>query len=193
MSLDKASVRLSDFGSAMEMSERIRTDCVQPRFYRAPEVFLGQSYDMQIDVWSAGLTLFELATGRILLQGKSNNDMVHEMLKVCGAFPRKFSTSGEYSTKYFNAQGDFRCQEPGAAEVVMPMAKFPKPAQPPQPFQRLLEETIRVPPQGSDANRHQARLRRLADLLARCIVPVPSGRMLPEAVLEHQFFQNNLT
>merc|ERR1740129_1753798 len=124
MSLDKASVRLSDFGSAMEMSERIRTDCIQPRFYRAPEIFLGQSYDMQIDVWSAGLTLFELATGQILLQGKSNNDMVHEMLKVCGAFPLQFVTSGEYASKYFTAQGDFRHQDPDAStpEVITPMA-----------------------------------------------------------------------
>jgi len=195
ISMDKASVKLSDFGSAMEMSERIRTDCVQPRFYRAPEVFLGQSYDMQIDVWSAGLTLFELATGRILLQGKSNNGMIHEMLKVCGAFSRKFSTSGEYATKYFTAQGEFKCQDPssGAAEVIMPMAKFPKPGPPPQQFQRLLEEHIKVPPPGSDENRHQARLRRLADLLARCIVPVSAERMLPDAVLGHRFFQNNLT
>lgn len=195
ISLDKASVKLSDFGSAMAMSERIRTDCVQPRFYRAPEVFLGQSYDMQIDIWSAGLTLFELATGQILFEGKSNNDMVHEMLKVCGAFPLQFATSGDYASRYFTAQGDFRHQDldAGTPEAIRPMANFPKPGQPPQPFQHLLEEHIKVPLPGSDEGRHQARLRRLADLLARCVAPVPAERMLPEAVLGHRFFQNNPT
>ena len=48
------SVKLSDFGSAMDLKDRLRpekaAESLQPRFYRAPEVILGQPYDTQIDV-----------------------------------------------------------------------------------------------------------------------------------------------
>lgn len=192
ITLDKASVKLSDFGSAMGVAERVKTDYVQPRFYRAPEVILGQAYGTEIDTWSAALTLFELATGRIALQGRTNNDMIHEMLKVNGAFPKKFATSGDFAARHFTKEGDFKCLEPanGAAEVAIPMDKFPKQPQPPQPFQQLLEEHIKEPPPGSDAGRHQARLQRFADLLAHCVVPVPAERLTPQGALAHMFLQN---
>jgi len=188
ITLDKASVKLSDFGSAMGVAERVKTDYVQPRFYRAPEVILGQAYGTEIDIWSAALTLFELATGRIVFQGKTNNDMIHEMLKVGGAFPKRFATSGDFASRHFTKEGDFKCQD-GVVEATIPMAKFPKPSQPPQPFQSLLEEHIREPPAGSDAGRHQVRLQRFADLLARCVVPVPAERLTPETALAHAFLK----
>jgi len=193
MSMDKASVKLSDFGSAMDVSEVVRTDYVQPRFYRSPEVILGQAYGVEIDIWSAALTLFELATGRILLQGRSNNDMIHESLKVCGPFPRRFATSGDFASRHFRADGSFRCVEQNgngeSAEVHTPMSSFTREA-PPQPLLRLLEDHIKDAPPGSDEGRHQSRLRRLADLVSRLLVPVPAERWTPEAALEHAFFQN---
>jgi len=190
---DKASVKLSDFGSAMGVAERVKTDYVQPRFYRAPEVILGQVYGCEIDTWSAALTLFELATGHIVFQGRTNNDMIHEMLKVNGAFPKRFATSGEFASRHFTSDGDFKCQEPGngSPEAAIPMSKFPKPPQPPQPFRQMLEERIKETPAGSDAGRHQARLQRLADLLSRCVVPVPAERLKPDKALAHAFLKNN--
>mmetsp|Transcript_7613 Transcript_7613/g.14159 ORF Transcript_7613/g.14159 Transcript_7613/m.14159 type:complete len:537 (+) Transcript_7613:158-1768(+) len=192
MTMDKASVKLSDFGSAMDVSEVVRTDYVQPRFYRSPEVILGQVYGVEIDYWSAALTLFELATGRILLQGRSNNDMIHESLKVCGPFPRRFATSGDFASRHFRADGSFRCVEQNgngeSTEVCTPMSSFIREA-PPQPFVRLLEDHIKDPPPGSDEGRHQMRLRRLADLVSRLLVPVPAERWTPEAALDHAFFQ----
>eukprot|EP00930_Biecheleria_cincta_P014677 TRINITY_DN12525_c0_g1_i3.p1 TRINITY_DN12525_c0_g1~~TRINITY_DN12525_c0_g1_i3.p1 ORF type:complete len:316 (+),score=43.16 TRINITY_DN12525_c0_g1_i3:94-1041(+) len=94
VSLDGVSVKLADFGSAQDMSQRFITDQLQPTFYRAPEIILGQLYGMEIDVWSAGLSLFELATGSRLMLGNSNNAMLHAMLKTLGAFPMDFSTAG---------------------------------------------------------------------------------------------------
>ena len=45
------------------------------RFYRAPEIILGQKYDFAIDLWSAGATVYELATGKIMFPGTSNNQV----------------------------------------------------------------------------------------------------------------------
>jgi len=162
MSLDKASVKLSDFGCAMRMTERIRTEEIQPRCYRAPEVILGQSYSTQIDMWSVGTTLFELATGRVLFRGRTPNGVLHEILHLSGGFYKKFAIKGEFAPKHFTREGSFRLREPAveavgvgpitaaakaaaaaaavavggavaSAEALFPMAMFPKPAKPGRP------------------------------------------------------------
>merc|ERR1712190_12533 len=107
MSLSKAEIRICDFGSAMDVSEQVRTAYAQPRYYRAPEIMLGMPYDTQIDVWSAGTTVFELATGRILFTGKTNNQMLKQMIDVCGGFNRRMGNDGDFSRKHFNAEGEF--------------------------------------------------------------------------------------
>jgi calcium-dependent protein kinase len=33
-------------------------------FYRAPEIFTGGGYDEKVDVWSAGITLYETIYGK---------------------------------------------------------------------------------------------------------------------------------
>lgn len=42
---------------------------IQSRFYRAPEVILGISYDLAIDMWSLGCMLVELCIGEPLFGG----------------------------------------------------------------------------------------------------------------------------
>lgn len=186
MSLDKASVRLSDFGSAMAVTERVRTDYLQPRFYRAPEVILGQSYTTQIDVWSAASTIFELATGRILFTGKTNNGMIHEMLKICGAFSKSFATHGETAKKHFTKAGDFRCKEPGGEEQLLPASHFKKPL---TPLSKLLADVAASPPAGVDVGVQKLLARLLCELLAQALVPDPAERATPEQALEHKYFQ----
>jgi serine/threonine protein kinase len=46
------------------------------RFYRAPEIILGLKYDFAVDLWSAGCTIYELYTGKIMFPGHTNNDML---------------------------------------------------------------------------------------------------------------------
>jgi len=187
MSLDKASVRLSDFGSAMDMSERIRTDYLQPRYYRAPEVILGQSYTTQVDVWSAGATVFEIATGRFLFTGKTNNGVVHEHLKTCGAFSQRFATTGEFASKHFNSEGDFRWKAE-SGEQLLPASAFRKPS---QPVGKLLGDVAKKTPPGVDASQHQASVRMIADLIAKAVCPDPAERATPEAILAHRFLQKS--
>jgi serine/threonine protein kinase len=46
------------------------------RFYRAPEIILGLKYEFGVDLWSAGCTIYELYTGKIMFPGHTNNDML---------------------------------------------------------------------------------------------------------------------
>jgi len=189
ISLDKTSVKLSDFGSAMDVADRVRTDCVQPRYYRSPEIILGHPYDMQIDMWSAGATLFELVTGRILFTGRTNNGMIHEMLKICGAFARRFATSGEFAAKHFNGAGDFLVDNQGTnmGDLVIPMAKFLKPS---QTVLQQMQEAVKEPTGDGDAAKsHSALVQSFASLITKCVAPNPAERANPEVALEHRLLQ----
>jgi serine/threonine protein kinase len=39
---------------------------IQTRYYRAPEIILGQEFNEKIDLWSLGCSIYELITGKIL-------------------------------------------------------------------------------------------------------------------------------
>ncbi|CAD7953872.1 unnamed protein product [Amoebophrya sp. A120] len=84
---DNSVAKIADFGAAMDEEKTIRDRNIQPRYYRAPEVFLGQRYDCGIDMWSFGCTLYELAKGKILFTGASDNKMIQKMMDLCGRFP----------------------------------------------------------------------------------------------------------
>ena len=65
----------SDFGLSRSLSLQKGedlTEYVVTRYYRAPEVMLSShDYTNEIDIWSAGCTLGEVMTGKILFPGQN--------------------------------------------------------------------------------------------------------------------------
>jgi len=85
---DGTTLKIIDFGSSCFCNNKMY-EYIQSRFYRSPEVMLGISYDMSIDMWSLGCILFELHTGIPLFGGQSEKQ---QMTKICGLLglpPRK--------------------------------------------------------------------------------------------------------
>jgi len=68
-------VKLIDFGASCE-------DCksgfsyVQSRFYRAPEILLGNRYDQGVDMWSLGCIIYELVCGAPLFPANDENELL---------------------------------------------------------------------------------------------------------------------
>ncbi len=64
-------VKICDFGSAFYTKdvEAMPTPYLVSRFYRAPEVILGCPAGIEIDLWSIGVTLYELYTDEIMFKG----------------------------------------------------------------------------------------------------------------------------
>lgn len=191
MTLSKTEIKLCDFGSAMDVGEAVKTAYLQPRFYRAPEVILGTGYDTQIDLWSAGVTLFELASGKILFTGKTNNSIIRQMLEVSGAFPKKLATSGEFSSKHFNSEGEYLLKDPDSItgiRDIFPMKKYEKPR---QPVSGMLDQVFKNPPPNSDPKTQERLMPRLADLVTKLLHVAPAERHTPETALAHPFFQKD--
>jgi serine/threonine-protein kinase PRP4 len=101
---DTKKIKLCDFGSCVSVEEASITEYMVSRFYRAPEIMLGCSFDQGIDVWSAGVTLFELYTGRVMFPGRSNNEMIKLIMQTKGKVNSKLLKRGEFVSKHFNPQ-----------------------------------------------------------------------------------------
>ena len=68
---------------------------------------LGIPYDPSLDVWSVGCTLYELYTGKILLPGRSNNQMLLLMMELKGRFNQKMIKKAKFGDSYFDEMGGF--------------------------------------------------------------------------------------
>jgi serine/threonine-protein kinase PRP4 len=79
---DFSQVMICDFGSATNTDEAMITPYLVSRFYRAPEIILGLPPTHAIDLWSLAVTAGELFWGKVLLQGKTNNDMLYVMMQT---------------------------------------------------------------------------------------------------------------
>ena len=64
-------------------------------------------FDFAVDMWSAGCTLFELYTGKILFTGESNNQMIKSMMEIRGKLSPKLYRRGQLAHQHFNEAGNF--------------------------------------------------------------------------------------
>ena len=80
-------VKLCDFGFARFMagpSEKY-TDYVATRWYRAPELLVGDvHYDKGVDIWATGCLVSEMLTGEPLFPGDSDIDQIYHISKCLG-------------------------------------------------------------------------------------------------------------
>ncbi|KAM3672107.1 cyclin-dependent kinase-like 2 [Ammospiza maritima maritima] len=80
-------VKLCDFGFARPLatSGEAYTDYVATRWYRAPELLVGDSkYGRPVDVWAVGALITEMLTGEPLFPGDSDIDQLYHITKCLG-------------------------------------------------------------------------------------------------------------
>ncbi|OWF43658.1 cyclin-dependent kinase-like 1 isoform X6 [Mizuhopecten yessoensis] len=80
-------VKLCDFGFARVLTgpSDNYTDYVATRWYRAPELLVGDpKYGPPVDVWAIGCVFAELLSGQALWPGKSDLDQIFQIKKTLG-------------------------------------------------------------------------------------------------------------
>ncbi|SPO34641.1 related to mRNA splicing-associated serine-threonine protein kinase [Pseudozyma flocculosa] len=167
-------LKVCDLGSASDLSEMEITPYLVSRFYRAPEIILGQPYDCAIDVWSIGCTLYELATGKILFPGRSNNQMLLLMQELRGKFTTKQIRRGQFGEQHFDDTNAFLSLERDKSTGQKPTEDLRARLLPGNAAKRLREGELRL-------NNH------FIDLLNRCLELDPSKRITPKEALAHPF------
>ncbi|KAG5475940.1 hypothetical protein CUR178_03655 [Leishmania enriettii] len=97
-----------DFGSAsLWRMDKLDSDLISTRPYRAPEVVLGNKWHYAADMWSVGCILYEVAVGHRLFEIRDDLTHLHMMDRRIGRLPEAFSKHSKYSSKYFNSRGEF--------------------------------------------------------------------------------------
>ncbi|CAF1207401.1 unnamed protein product [Adineta ricciae] len=87
-------VKLTDFGFSNRFSpgKKLLTSCGSLA-YSAPEILLGDPYDATaIDIWSLGVILFMLVTGRAPFQEANDSETVMMILDCCYKLPSNISS-----------------------------------------------------------------------------------------------------
>ena len=84
-----------------EDAEKV-TEYLVSRFYRAPEIILGCQLDQKADVWSVGVSIFELFTGKLLFDGRSNSEVLKQIVLLRGRIPQKLIKRSQAANKYFS-------------------------------------------------------------------------------------------
>ena len=97
---NKSGVKLIDFGSSCFENERLYT-YIQSRFYRAPEIILGISYKMSIDMWSLGCIIAELIIGYPLFPGENEQEQLLCMMEMLGVPPSNILEISSKRSEYF--------------------------------------------------------------------------------------------
>ncbi|ORZ20356.1 kinase-like domain-containing protein [Absidia repens] len=182
-------LKLCDLGSASDASDNEITPYLVSRFYRAPEIILGLPYDYALDVWSAGCTLYELFTGKILFPGRSNNQMLKYMMEVKGRFSNKMLRKSQFSNQHFDDTYTFMSVEQDKLSGKTVVKKLPlvKPSK---------DIKSRIMSAGSVSNGLTEEENRLllafVDFLEKCLVLTPDRRMTAKEALVHPFITGKI-
>lgn len=80
-------VKLCDFGFARTLAApgEVYTDYVATRWYRAPELLVGDvKYGKAVDIWAIGCLVIEMLMGQPLFPGESDIDQLHHIMTCLG-------------------------------------------------------------------------------------------------------------
>lgn len=85
---DDTSVKLADFGFAQRVMfpNSLSRRCGTP-FFVAPEIIRKEPYDQRADMWSVGVIIYLLLSGRLPFTGKNAHELFHEVLRGNLEFP----------------------------------------------------------------------------------------------------------
>ncbi|XP_064640218.1 serine/threonine-protein kinase PRP4 homolog [Lineus longissimus] len=178
----KLVLKLCDFGSACHISENDITPYLVSRFYRAPELIMGMGYDHSIDLWSVGVTLCELYTGKILFPGKTNNEMLKLMMDLKGKMPNKVIRKGLFKDKHFDSSYNFLYHEVDKVthrEKITTMTSL-------HASKDLFAELIGYQRLPEDQLR---KVKQFEDLLGKLLMLDPAKRISINQALTHPFVQ----
>ncbi|PKY05077.1 hypothetical protein P168DRAFT_252182 [Aspergillus campestris IBT 28561] len=156
-----SAIRVIDFGSSCFENEKVYT-YIQSRFYRSPEVILGMSYGMPIDMWSVGCILAELFTGYPIFPGENEQEQLACIMEVFGPPEKHLIEKSTRKKLFFDSMGKPRITVSSKGRRRRPSSKD-------------LRQVLKC---DDDA---------FLDFLTRCLRWDPARRLTPHDALKHEF------
>lgn len=191
-----STVKLCDFGSAFFETDLdlAMTPYLVSRFYRAPEIMLGLTYDGKIDLWSVAVSLAELFTGKVLFPGRTNNDMLKRFMECKGAFSNKMVRRHVVGFTTLGLQPHFETTVQGGSNYNFRQQEFDKVTG--KPVIRVVgtnnmivpsKQIVQVLLRSRSANDSRGDVQKFGDFLFKLLSLDPVKRMGIDDALSHDF------
>ncbi|KAI5853796.1 hypothetical protein BZA05DRAFT_425160 [Tricharina praecox] len=157
----RSEIKVIDFGSSCFENEKVYT-YIQSRFYRSPEVILGMSYGLPIDMWSLGCILAELFTGYPIFPGENEQEQLACIMEVFGPPEKHLIEKSTRRKLFFDSQGKPRM-------IVSSKGRR----------RRVSSKTLQQVLKCDDEP--------FLDFVSRCLRWDPDKRLRPEEAMSHEF------
>ncbi|KAL2758730.1 hypothetical protein ACRALDRAFT_1075194 [Sodiomyces alcalophilus JCM 7366] len=163
----RTEIKVIDFGSSCFENEKVYT-YIQSRFYRSPEVILGMSYGLPIDMWSLGCILAELYTGVPIFPGENEQEQLACIMEVFGPPEKHLIEKSTRKKLFFDSMGKPRLTVSSKGRRRRPSSK-------------TLQQALKC---DDDP---------FLDFIARCLRWDPDRRLKPEDAIYHEFVTGRKT
>lgn len=160
-------IKVIDFGSSCFENEKVYT-YIQSRFYRSPEVILGMTYGMPIDMWSLGCILAELYTGVPIFPGENEQEQLACIMEVFGPPEKHLIEKSTRKKLFFDSMGKPRLTVSSKGRRRRPSSK-------------TLQQVLKCDDEP------------FLDFLAKCLRWDPDRRMKPDDAIRHEFITGQKT
>ncbi|RDW82146.1 hypothetical protein BP6252_03258 [Coleophoma cylindrospora] len=154
-------IKVIDFGSSCFENEKVYT-YIQSRFYRSPEVILGMTYGMPIDMWSLGCILAELFTGVPIFPGENEQEQLACIMEVFGPPEKHLIEKSTRKKLFFDSLGKPRLTVSSKGRRRRPSSK-------------TLTQVLKCDDEA------------FLDFLTKCLRWDPERRMKPDEAVRHEF------
>ncbi|KIN05716.1 hypothetical protein OIDMADRAFT_113554 [Oidiodendron maius Zn] len=154
-------IKVIDFGSSCFENEKVYT-YIQSRFYRSPEVILGMTYGLPIDMWSLGCILAELYTGVPIFPGENEQEQLACIMEVFGPPEKHLIEKSSRKKLFFDSLGKPRLTVSSKGRRRRPSSKS-------------LQQVLKCDDEP------------FLDFLTRCMRWDPDRRLKPEDAIRHEF------
>jgi serine/threonine protein kinase len=170
-------VKIGDLGNGCPTRKHYSSN-IQTRPYRAPEILLGCPYDVSCDMFSVGIMLIELLTGKCIFYPSNrlpssverNQHQLALMCQYLGFIPFHMIKKGKYSKFYFNRDQTFK---------VKPFNAYLQPHQ-----RKTFTSYIQKYNSSLESSKE------LESLLGQMLHFDPTKRCTPREALKHDWFLN---
>ncbi|CCU76441.1 serine/threonine protein kinas/protein kinase [Blumeria hordei DH14] len=154
-------IKVIDFGSSCFENEKVYT-YIQSRFYRSPEVILGMTYGMPIDMWSLGCIMAELYSGVPIFPGENEQEQLAYIMEVFGPPDKHLIEKSTRRKLFFDSLGKPRLTVSSKGRRRRPSSKT---------LQQVLKCDDHI----------------FLDFLSECLKWDPESRMKPNDAIQHLF------
>ena len=163
----RSEIKVIDFGSSCLENEQVYT-YIQSRFYRSPEVILGMTYGMPIDMWSLGCILAELLTGYPIFPGENEQEQLACIMEVIGPPEKHLIEKSNRRKLFFDS-------------VSKPRLTISSKGKRRRPGSKSLQQVLKCEDEA------------FLDFISRCLRWDPDRRLKPDEATRHEFVTGTKT